>query len=157
MWLVAGNPEWGSWTSWECIDTCGVTVEFRNRTCEPDPAVSHPCDVTCPGKASEEIECYAGCCPRESTGNRLLDKIILKIYSIHFLQIRIEDDKSLSTWQRACLIEIHFQNKVYGTHGLLGNVRTLVVKQLRPETELVVHLFPIMVVAMNVVEMPQRV
>ena len=62
-----------TWSEWECVEECGETSEYRNRTCLPDP--SYPADEVelCPPQCddlSDERECYAGCCiPDGGFGN----------------------------------------------------------------------------------------
>ena len=54
------------WDTWTCVESCGETTEYRNRTCEADD--NYPGDpVMCPPDCSEENlgeeqNCYAGCC-----------------------------------------------------------------------------------------------
>ena len=56
---------WGSWDTWTCVETCGETVEYRNRTCEGNADEEYDdCEVTCEGPPSEEQPCFNECCPR---------------------------------------------------------------------------------------------
>ena len=59
----------GPWTEWTCVDSCGETTEYRNRTCLPDPYYNgdpEECPPECDEKDLwEEVECDAGCCARK--------------------------------------------------------------------------------------------
>jgi len=53
------------WSTWTCIDSCGYTTEYRNRTCENNPdykGYPEHCPPVCNEDLSEEAECDAGCC-----------------------------------------------------------------------------------------------
>jgi hypothetical protein len=59
-----------TWTDWTCKDECGYTEEYRNRTCEADPAYAdNPdyCPHECQESLTDETKCDAGCCPRKLT------------------------------------------------------------------------------------------
>ena len=57
---VEGVP--GPWTDWICVDTCGETVEYRNRTCLPPDDLEPNCPYTCDFDLFQEVPCFAGCC-----------------------------------------------------------------------------------------------
>ena len=52
------------WSDWTCVESCGDTTEYRNRTCESDDDYPHPekCPPSCDGQLNEERDCNAGCC-----------------------------------------------------------------------------------------------
>ena len=54
--------DWTPWTAWLCVDSCGNTKEFRNRTCEEPANLPQDCDFFCDGDDNEVRDCYAGCC-----------------------------------------------------------------------------------------------
>ena len=57
-----GTPS--AWGDWECVESCGETIEFRNRTCLEPLEIDIPanCTFDCDEKLSEVNECFAGCC-----------------------------------------------------------------------------------------------
>ena len=57
-----GTPS--AWGDWECVESCGETIEFRNRTCLAPLAIDIPagCTFDCDEKLYEVNECFAGCC-----------------------------------------------------------------------------------------------
>ena len=67
IFMFSDKGKVSEWSTWECVDSCGYTVEFRNRTCENDPRFEdyENCLPECDEDLSEEVECDAGCCPRK--------------------------------------------------------------------------------------------
>ena len=63
--LFEGTAYWEEWTEWYCPQSCGVTTESRNRTCNKEN-VPAGCEDDCVGPPEEELPCDAGCCPGKS-------------------------------------------------------------------------------------------
>ena len=60
--------DWGPW-NFECIHSCGETVQRKTRECLPaddyDEDRVDLCPPSCIGSSEEEEECDAGLCPGE--------------------------------------------------------------------------------------------
>ena len=88
--LVPADGVLSPWSDWMCLESCGDTVEFRNRTCDAPDDLVPGCPFDC-GDAllSEQVECNNGCCDRKLALNAsnilVFTKIAqLNIYRVYF-------------------------------------------------------------------------
>ena len=63
LFFFSVEGELSPWTAWLCVDSCGETIEYRNRTCIPPYNLPDDCEVDCDGAPLYQIhECDAGPC-----------------------------------------------------------------------------------------------